>query len=437
MENTFSTLMPAITAPNSLYAKWKNWLLSKEYMLSEKPETLKARLLAAYAFHSPSIKAAIDASTFNLCNSKDNTHVKSLSMLALPYAEYIYIKSIKGIDSIQRLKDLLAIQRILLTFDTSQVSMPKVYIDGNGEYVIVDGEHTAMVLMLIASLLQDDNAKIWVQVIPFKANKMRDLFLVINDNSTPVDKFDTFRLHVYEYLENPGGASKKAKKAWEIQQLLTKYNLFFTWEHTLDKKAPGALPRQLEFLGAGSHTIKGLELFCRFFHVNGINQVRCITSSEQDLLADFFDDARYANVKYSNEDLKQMYTWMNDRFDADVSYPEGTDATIDWNKQSPFVTAVRESYHTWALDHSVAWHSVNTGEIVGAGFKAKHDAVGAEFLRCCLKHLGFQVGTGEYLHDKKMRYTPTIEEIEAFVGGYSMPVITPATVASSSLAGVV
>ena len=406
---------PDCDAPNSAYAIWKNWLLSMEYMRNEKPETLEARLQAAYAFNSPSIKAAIDANTFTLCNSKDNTNVKSLSMLSLPYAEKIYIKSIKGIDSIQRLKDLQAIQRILREFDPSQVSMPKVYIDGNGEYVIVDGEHTAMVLMLIASQQQDDNAKIWVQVIPFKANKMRDLFLEINSNSTPVDKFDTFRLHVYEYLENPVGASKKAKKAWEIQKLLTKHNLFFTWEHTIDKEAPGALSRQLEFIGAGSHSIKGLELFCRFFNVNKINQDRYITSSEQDLLADFFDDARHANVKYTDEDLKQMYAWMKDTFDADVSYPEGNDATIDWNTQSPFVAAVRESYHTWVLDHGVARRNASTGKIVQAGFKARHDAVGAEFLRCCLKHLGFRVGTGENLHKKRMTYTPTIEEIEAFV----------------------
>jgi hypothetical protein len=407
---------PERDAPNSAYAIWKNSLLSNEYLLNEKPETLKERLLTACAFNSNSIKAAIEANAFNLCNSKDNAHITSLDQLNLPYAEYIYLKSIKGIDSIQRLKDLEAIQDIIEDFDPSQVSMPKVYIDGNGEYIIVDGEHTAMVLDTIASQLQDDNAKIWVQVIPFKADRMRDLFLEINSNSTPVDKFDDFRLQVYEYLENPVGASKKAKKAWEIQKLLTKYNLFFTWEHTVDKTEPGALPRQLEFIGAGSHSIKGLELFCRFLHVNKINQTRCITSSEQDLLTDFFDDARHANVKYSDEDLMQMYTWMNNRFEADVSYPEGTDATIDWNIQSPFVTAVRESYYTWALNHGVA----SLGKIVKVGFKAKHDAVGAEFLRCCLKHLGFRVGTGEYLHDKRMTYTPTIEEITAFLDVNSM-----------------
>lgn len=413
---------PEIMSRNSGYAKWKNLKLTLEYLKQECTQSLAERFQEAldYSFSSTSVlfNDPTNGVLQNLKHSFKKQQWEGVSS-SLGKQEMVLLRNIFGLPSVERLKNTAQLQRILENFNPALVNPPTVYYK-NGQYILLDGEHTAICLWLIAMALGADfnTATIPVRVIQEPASgEARTLFLLIQTSNTPLDDFDTYRINVYKALEleaalAPASASalatlsKTLQHHLDVQRLVAKYNLYFTWgggnkpkvsKDINDRNGPGALPRFLEWLGGGEngsgrHTLKGMELFCRYFHLSEINQIRNITSIEQDLLMDFFDDAAKEGIVYTDTELLKMYAWMNDAFEA------------NFELNTTFPNAVKLSYEKWYAA---------LGEM--KYFVSNYDAVGAEFLRCCLEEKGFRVGKGTHLNGKKGTYTPKLQVIKAFI----------------------
>jgi hypothetical protein len=173
--------------------------------------------------------------------------------------------------TLQRMLNIIHACGILDKFQQIRVMPISVYEDtlAPGKFVCWDGQHTAIVLLLIAAYaLKLDPAKCQVPIVVYESSQkaeMRENFMELNgDAKLPLDLIDYFHQMVF------GVRTDKSKNSeWLIveskQQALEKAGIFATHLKFGDTDQAGALSRLEELMDTKNYDLIITQQFCKYF----------------------------------------------------------------------------------------------------------------------------------------------------------------------------
>jgi len=195
-----------------------------------------------------------------------------------------------------------------------------------GKYVCWDGQHTAIVLLMIAKHVLGEsnlnNIRIPVVVYPSTMKSdMRQCFITLNgEGKKPLDDIDKFHQKVFgvrtDGSTNPDWILNEKK-----QQALENAKMFATNEKFGDIKEPGALTRLKELTNL-TYDLSVTENFCKYFK-SMCNSSRPVQPKESWLLYDFFNLCNNAKITVDDQYIKGITDSIRKAFngqDIDVIY---------------------------------------------------------------------------------------------------------------------
>lgn len=214
-----------------------------------------------------------------------------------------------------------------------QVYQPNVL---NEEYLAWDGQHTLVLLWLIATQVYGvapETITIPVNIYDshYKA-EMRSGFVSLNSNdgSRQLDLFDLFEQMVYgvriDKNTNPEWIIAEAK-----QSIVEQHGLFLTSKKFGDADEPGAISRMQEI---NKLTTDSLAWVCEYLVAVGANN-RSVEEKEMVMMAYFFDKCRLAKID------------VNTQFIYDVAGVAKKHWSADFSPLSPFWVRTGIAYANW------------------------------------------------------------------------------------------
>jgi hypothetical protein len=173
--------------------------------------------------------------------------------------------------TLQRMLNLIHATRIMDKFKQIRVMPISVYQDplAPGKYVCWDGQHTAIVLYMIAAqTLGLDIAKCEVPIVIYESSQkseMRENFMELNGNAKlPLDLIDYFHQMVFGVrTDNSTNASWVLVEA--KQKALESAKMFATHTKFGDGDQPGALTRLDELMDVKNYDLSITQHFCKYF----------------------------------------------------------------------------------------------------------------------------------------------------------------------------
>jgi len=173
--------------------------------------------------------------------------------------------------TLQRLLSFFWVTKILDSFWEIKVSPIRVYEDPDcpGKYVCWDGQHTAIALFIIASMvLDEDISKCEVPIVIYPSkNKadMRCVFMSTNDDGIKLlDLIDKYQQMVFG-VRTDGTNLENWLVAEQKQQWLESAKMFATHEKFNDTEMPGAYPRMNELMDTRNYKPKITKYFTQYF----------------------------------------------------------------------------------------------------------------------------------------------------------------------------
>lgn len=173
--------------------------------------------------------------------------------------------------TLQRMLNLGHSCRIMDNFQQIRVMPISVYEDplAPGKFVCWDGQHTAIVLLLIAAYsLKLDISKCEVPIVVYESSQkseMRENFMELNgDAKLPLDLIDYFHQMVFGVrTDNSKNATWKLVE--EKQQALEQAGIFATHSKFGDTDKPGALSRLDELMNTKIYDLSITQQFTKYF----------------------------------------------------------------------------------------------------------------------------------------------------------------------------
>jgi hypothetical protein len=229
----------------------------------------------------------------------------------LPESKNIQMKFSKIDATMQRLLKHFWCCEILNNFNPVKVMPIQVYKPNKKkeEYVAWDGQHTLVVLWIIATQifeLDPEKDEIMVPVNVYKTDQkpeMRDSFVGHNGGEYKelLDTFDQIEQMIYGVRID---GSKKPE--WILveakQQILEKYDLFLTKTDFGDSKQAGAISRTQEFMKLNPET---LDWVCDYLVAAGCHN-RPVVEKEIVMMSYFFDRCRAAKIKVDSSYIYEI-----------------------------------------------------------------------------------------------------------------------------------
>jgi len=259
--------------------------------------------------------------------------------------------------TMQRLYDFSHGCDIIDGFRQLLVMPIRVYVDPNrpGRYICWDGQHTAMVLYIIASrVLFADTSKCPVPIVISKSNlksEMRESFVVMNskEGHKDLDHIDIVHQKIY------GVRTDSSKRPdWVLteqkQQAFEGAKMFLTHPKFGDADRPGAQARLDEFIDDKTYSLAVTQNFCKyFFRVCQSN--RPVQPKESWMIYEYFRLCEVAGITVDDEHIKgvanSLRTAFNNDFDSGKLYNKAKLSYQDWwriNKPSPDGTLLGITY---------------------------------------------------------------------------------------------
>mgnify|MGYP000094077832 CR=1 FL=1 len=172
--------------------------------------------------------------------------------------------------TLQRLLAFYWAMGILDQFWAIQAEPIRVYEDPGcpGKYVCWDGQHTAITLFIIASLLKEDITKCEVPIVIYpssKKNEMRQVFMAINgDAKAPLDAIDKFQQMVFGVRTDDANIPE-----WLVAELKQQYlenaKMFATHRKFNDTEQAGALTVMTELMDTKNYSPNITKYFTQYF----------------------------------------------------------------------------------------------------------------------------------------------------------------------------
>jgi len=291
-----------------------------------------------------------------------NPNIKKWNQLLLAEAKSVLINNIKIDGTMQRQLDIFWVLKLLNQFMATMVVPIQVYRpDPNkDEYLAWDGQHTIVLLWLIATqILEADLNEIVVPVNLYHSNlkaEMRTNFISLNskEGKKQLELIDIFEQQVFG-VRVDGSKNPIWVEAERKQSYIENHGLFATAKKFGDEDQPGAITRLQEI---NKLTAESVNWLCEYL-AHSTKLSRPVEEKEMVMMAHFFDRCRLANIKVDSTYIASLATVLDNLFNGDFS-PIG-----------PFWTKASIAYQNW--------HAVNSYSQSGARFN-KEPVHGFPFL---------------------------------------------------------
>lgn len=186
--------------------------------------------------------------------SRLNKHIKKWSDVVLCRSEMTLMSKIEIDVTLQRLFDIEHACNILDHFKNIMVMPICVYEDKTrpGKYICWDGQHTALVLYVIAcEILGEDVDNVQIPIVIYPStmkSEMRECFINLNgEGKKQLDNIDKVHQKIYG-IRTDGSTNPEWVLIEEKQQALEQNGIFLTHTKFGDTDQPGAYTRLDEFL---------------------------------------------------------------------------------------------------------------------------------------------------------------------------------------------
>lgn len=173
--------------------------------------------------------------------------------------------------TLQRMLNIMHACGILDKFQQIRVMPISVYEDplAPGKYVCWDGQHTAIMLLLIAAYsLKLDISKCEVPIVVYASSQkseMRENFMELNgDAKLALDLIDYFHQMVFG-IRTDNSPNAKWHLVEQKQQALEKSGIFATHTKFNNTNKPGALSRLDELMDTKNYDLSITQHFCKYF----------------------------------------------------------------------------------------------------------------------------------------------------------------------------
>lgn len=200
-----------------------------------------------------------------------NPQYKTWTDLKLCAAQKTTLDKIAIDTTLQRLLVFYWAMNILDGFWEIQVEPIRVYEDTAcpGKYVCWDGQHTAIVLFVIASMvLGEDISKCEIPIVIYPSSQkdeMRRVFMAANgDGKRPLDAIDKYQQMVFG-VRTDGSTIPSWVVAEQKQQWLESAKMFATHEKFNDTEMPGAYTRMQELMDTRNYAPIITKYFTQYF----------------------------------------------------------------------------------------------------------------------------------------------------------------------------
>lgn len=262
--------------------------------------------------------------------------VKAWNDLTLAQSVRLKLSAIYIDTTMQRFLDLHWVAKLLAKFKTTKVIPIQVYLDDQGRYCAWDGQHTAVLLWVICTIilgLDPDDVDVPVNIYPSsKKSEMRECFLDLNssEGKKALDLIDHWIQQVFG-VRIDGSANPAWVLTEKKQKVLERYNLFVTHDKFNNTHMPGAISRLQE--------INKLDLIAVEWLAEYLSTVmksqRAAEEKEVVMMAHFFLRCRIDNVKVDSAYIQRLAMVASTLWNADFS-PKG-----------PFWNQVKIAYTNW------------------------------------------------------------------------------------------
>lgn len=247
--------------------------------------------------------------------------------------------------TLQRMLNIMHACGILDKFQQIRVMPISVYEDplAPGKFVCWDGQHTAIVLLLIAAYsLKLDLSKCEVPIVVYASSQkaeMRENFMELNgDAKLPLDLIDYFHQMVFG-VRTDGSNNALWKLVEEKQQALEQAGIFATHKKFGDTDMPGALSRLDELMDTKNYDVSITQHFCKYFSkICSAN--RPVQPKEVWMLYEYFRLCQQEGIA------------VNDAYIAGVA----TSLQLDHGDFNAIALAdkAKASYQQWWLDNNIS-----------------------------------------------------------------------------------
>jgi len=233
-------------------------------------------------------------------------HVKSWTDLDLVEAKSLMMSTVYIDITIQRLPDPDWILKIINKFKESMVTPIAVYKDEHGVYHARDGQHTLIVLWIIATKIlgiNPDNVQIPVNIYKDKTRaEVRENFISSNsDGKLQLDAFDIYEQKIcgvrVDGSKNPDWLQTELK-----QRHIENNGMFVTAKKFGDADEPGAISRLHEINKMQAVAVKNC---CEYLKIVGCNN-RAVEEKEMVMMGQFFDRCYHAEQNYKTNKKDQL-----------------------------------------------------------------------------------------------------------------------------------
>jgi hypothetical protein len=222
--------------------------------------------------------------------------------------------------TLQRMLVLFHATGLLDKFQQIRVMPISVYEDpmAPGQYVCWDGQHTAVMLYMIAMALKADISKCEVPIVVYKSklkSEMRQNFMVLNgEGKWPIEAIDKFHQMIFG-VRTDGTEIPAWKLAEEKQKHLEGAKMFATHSKFGDTDEPGALTR-LDELMDPRYDLKITENFCKYF-VAICKSNRPVQPKECWLMYEFFRQCQIEKVTVDDAYIRGVANSLKIGFSGD------------------------------------------------------------------------------------------------------------------------
>lgn len=250
--------------------------------------------------------------------------ITKFKQLRLCKSQKTKLKNILIDDTMQRKLDIDWVIEILTNFNEFQIQPVQVYrVTGSDElFASWDGQHTAMVLYIVAVMILKESDEVEVPVTIYEVSlksEIRNNFVKGNSKQGKklLDPIDLFMQMIYgvriDNSTDPIWVEAELK-----QQYLEQNGLFITADKFGDADQPGAISRLDEINKYSPSVIKELAMY---LGISAQDQ-RAVDAKEMYIMGNWFAMSKSEREDYTEEQIYELYSLFKKEFNADFS-PEG------------------------------------------------------------------------------------------------------------------
>lgn len=285
--------------------------------------------------------------------------LKTWSSVTLCRSEMALLSLIEIDVTLQRLFDIEHACNIIDHFKNIMVMPICVYEDPDrpGKYVCWDGQHTALVLYIIAcEILGEDIDKVEVPIVIYPStmkSEMRQCFIELNgEGKKQLDNIDKVHQKIYG-VRTDGSTNPEWVLIEQKQQAIEKHEIFLTHTKFGDTDQPGAYTRLDEFLDH-HYDLSITEQFAKCFN-KICNSSRPVQPKESWMLYEYFRLCKVSKITVDDAyivALSRSLRIINNDFDATKLYSQARTSYQEWfraNKPNPDGTLWGISYSEYPI----------------------------------------------------------------------------------------